>query len=266
MPSIGTYPQTAPTYGTYQWLQLRVGVYLRTEIGGPDLGTNANYEQWDDFQIGIVDEVIQSGMRNFYFPTLAPGQKKPYAWSFLKKEGTITLDGTGGDGFYDLPADFGGMVGDLTYESDDSLRRIKLISEADFRASESMEDTDGAPKYAAIRAKDATATAAQTYELCLFPVPDAGVDSEVVRYRYTSLPGILTTTNLYPNGVAGHAETYAAACLACAEVMFKGQLGPMNQMYQQRLQASVMLDSTFLDPSNDDVRDLFEAPRMSAPS
>jgi len=261
MPSIGTYPQTAPTYGTYQWLQLRVGVYLRTEIGGPDLGTNANYEQWDDFQIGIVDEVIQSGLRNFYFPTLAPGQKKPYAWSFLKKEGTITQTAT--DGFYDLPADFGGMVGDLTYDSDDGIRRIKLISEADLRASESMEDTDGNPKYAAVRAKDATATAAQTYELMLFPVP-TGTDD--IRYRYTSLPGILTTTNLYPNGVAGHAETYAAACLACAEVMFKGTLGPMNQMYQQRLQASVMLDSTFLDPSNDDIRDLFEAPRMSAPS
>lgn len=258
----GTYPQTAPTYGTYQWLQLRVGVFLRNEL---DLGANANYEQWDSYQIGIIDEIIQSGVRNFYFPTLAPGQKKPYAWSFLKKEGTISVDGTGTEAFYDLPSDFGGMVGDLTFASASTFRRIKLISEADYRASEAMEDTDGVAKYAAIRAKTAAPTAAQLYELMLFPVPTASEDGDVIRYRYTSLPGILTTTNLYPNGVQGHAETIAAACLSCAETMYRGTIGPMTQLYQQRLQASVMLDSTFLDPSSDDVRELFHAPRMQQP-
>jgi|TARA_R110000824_G_scaffold13979_3_gene60100 hypothetical protein len=249
----GTYPQTAPTYGTYQWLQLRVGLFLRD-----DLDTNANYEQWDSYQLGIVDEIIQSGVRDFYFPTLAPGQKKPHAWSFLKQAGSFTL-GTAVD-VEELPADFGGMIGDMTWEDADAERSIKLVSEAEVRESSAMEDTDGAPKYASIRAKTATATAAQTYEVKLFPKPAAGQNLQVLLYRYTSLPPLLSTTNLYPNGVVGHAETIAAACLACAELMYKGEEGPMSQMYQSRLQASVMLDSTFLDPSNDDIRSMFDAP------
>jgi hypothetical protein len=251
----GTYPQTAPTYGTYQWLQLRVGLFLRNEL---DLGANANYEQWDAYQLGIVDEIIQSGVRNFYYPTLAPGQKKPYAWSFLKKEGTITL--ATDTGTYALTADFGGMIGDLTWDEAEDKRSIKLVSEAELRSSESMETTDGAPKYAAVRAEGVDATAIQGYEVVLFPVPDLALNAKTLRYRYTSLPGLLTTTNLYPNGVAGHAETIVASCLSCAETMYKGMPGAMTKKYQARLQASVMLDSTFLDPSNDDLRTLFNAP------
>ena len=89
--------------------------------------------------------------------------------------------------------------------------------------------------------------------MSLFPTPN---DTIAINYRYTALPAILTAVNKYPAGVTSHAETIAASCLAKAEVEFQRTLGPMNQYYMQRLQASVMLDSGFAADSQDD--DLFD--------
>jgi hypothetical protein len=257
MPAQGTFPQTAPTYGTYQWLQLRVGLFLRNELGMPSLDTSANYETWDAYQTGVVDHVIQSGVRDFYFPVLAPGQKRPYAWSFLKAAGTVTqISGTYA---YALPADFGGWVGDFTAAAAGATRRIKVIYEGDLRASQSMEEVSGDPEYVTVRAiAHTTLTADQTFELVFFPKPNS---TSVLHYRYTTVPGLLTTTNKFPAGVVGHAETIAAACMAKAECVIKGAPGPMTQMYQQQLQASVMLDSGFAGNSKDD--ELFVIPQRS---
>jgi len=252
MAKIGTFPQTGPTYGTYQWLQMRVGLYLRDDLGEPGLQTTANYTNWDAYQTGVVDHIIQSGVREFYFPILAPGQKRPYPWSFLKAAGTITQ--VSGTDAYTLPADFGGWVGDFTAAEGDATRRLKVIYEGDVRASYGMENTDADPEYVAVRAiAHTTLTADQTFEVVFFPKPNS---TNVLHYRYTYVPAILTTTNLYPSGVAGHAETIAASCLAKAEQIVKGQVGPMTQNYQQRLQASVMLDSGFAGASNDDLFDV----------
>lgn len=244
--SKGMVPQTAPTYGTYQWLQFKLGLFL-----APDLGTTANYEGWDSYHLGLIDHVIQSGVREFYFPILAPGQKRPYAWSFLKKAATQAQEI--GTVVYDLPADFGGWAGDFTHApggvAADTVRRLKVIHEGDLRASLSMEHTDAEPEYVCIRAKTAASTANQIFEFSVHPEPST---ETIIHYRYTAVPILLSTTNLYPQGVDGHAETIAASCLAKAECLVRGTAGPMMQMYQQRLQASVLLDSSFAGDSDDD--------------
>lgn len=240
----GTIPQTAPTYGTYQWLQFKLGMFL-----AKDLGTTANYESWDSYQLGLIDHIIQSGVNEFYFPVLAPGQKRPYAWSFLKKAGSEVQ--VIGQLEYALPADFGGWIGDFVHKTDgtEAVRRLKVIHEADIRASQSMEDTDAEAEYVCIRANAAASTADQTFEYSLHPTPSTAT---TLYYRYTATPALLTATNLYPQGVQGHAETIAASCLAKAECLVRGTIGPMNQMYQQRLQASVLLDHSFAGDSDDD--------------
>ena len=243
----GTFPQATIVYGTYQWLQLKLGIFLAKE-----LGTTANFETNDSYQNGVIDHIIQSGVHDFYTPVLAPGQKRPYPWSFLKVAGSITQVISTSE--YTLPAEFAGWVGDFTSAVGGANRRIKVIYEGDIRASQAMEDTDADPQYVCVRAKQhSTQTAAQTFEVSLFPTPDAGVD---IKYRYTALPAVLTATNKYPAGVQGHAETIAAACLAKAESEIMNTVGPMNQLYMQRLQASVMLDSGFAAESQDD--DLFD--------
>lgn len=243
----GSFPQTAPTYGTYQWLQLRVGLYLRADLGMPNLETTANYEQWDAYQNGVVDHIIQSGVKEFYTPILAPGQKTPYPWSFLKVAGSITQ--ASGTYNYALPADFGGWVGDFNSPANGGHRRIKVIYDGDMRASQSMEETDGDPEYVSVRAvAHSDMTADQTFELQFHPKPNTTDDIE---FNYTVNPGLLTTTNLWPSGVRGHAETIAASCLAKAEQIIKGQVGPMQQMFERRLQASVMLDLQFQHDSQD---------------
>lgn len=240
-PPRGTFPQTKPSYGSYQWLQLKLGLML-----GSELKTSPNYETWDTYQLDIIDHIIQSGVNEFYFPILAPGQKRPYAWSFLKKAATEAQ--VIGQVAYDLPSDFGGWVGGFTHAAANAVRRLTVVWEDDLRASLAMEDTDAEAEQVAIRPKTAASTSAQAFEFVLHPTPSS---TAVLHYRYTATPATLDETNKFPQGVQGHAETIAAACMAKAECLFR-QPGPMQQMFQQRLQASVLLDMSFAGDSPDD--------------
>lgn len=251
----GTYPNTAPTRGTYNWLRLRVGLYLRAELGSPDLGTDVNYDNWDSYQNGVVDEMVQSGLFQFYYPPTT-GQKVPYEWSFLKPEGTIaTLNA---DFDYDLPADFGGIVQDFTYTTADATRKPKLVSPEELMAQRgAVAAATGPPKYIAIRPKTSTGSAAQAFEAIVYPTPVTGT-LPTLRYRYLVVPPLMTASATYPLGALSHAETIAASCLATAEVYWKGQMGPMRQYFMERLRASISIDMRGNALSTGEVTDMLD--------
>lgn len=249
----GTYPQTAPTRGTYQWLQLRVGTYLRKELGDPSLETNADASTWDPYQVGMVDEFIQSGLFQFYYPPLVPGQKIPYEWSFLKPEATIATANADFD--YDLPSDFGGIAEDFVFTSGDGKKKPKRVSAEEIMALRGNGSETGTPEYVAVRPKSSDGSAAQGFEVIVYPTP---TEVETLRYRYVVEPPALTTANEYPLGTLAHAETIAASCLAAAETYWRGVMGPMRQYFLERLRASVMLDMRGNIISSGDVRDMWE--------
>lgn len=251
----GTYPNTAPTRGTYDWLKLRVGLYLRSELSSPDLGTDCNYNTWDNYQLGIVDEMIQSGLFQFYYPP-STGQKVPYEWSFLKPEATIaTLNN---DFDYDLPSDFGGIVQDFTYTTADAVRKPKLVSPEDIMAHRgNVAAVTGPPKYIAIRPKTSTGSAAQGFEAIVYPTPVTG-SLPTLRYRYLVVPALMTSSATYPLGALSHAETIAASCLATAEVYWKGTMGPMRQYFMERLRASIAIDMRGNALSSGDIVDMLD--------
>lgn len=233
----GTYPVTAPTRGTYEWFQLRIGLFLRNELGEPSLGTNADPAIWDDYQVGVVDEIIQEGALQFYFPPLVMGQKIPYTWAFLMIEDTVATASSDFD--YDLDADCGGIAEDFVFTSGDAKRKPKLVSAEEVMSMRGQAADTGTPEYIAIRPKTSTGSAVQTYEAIVYPTPTF---IETLNYRFLKIPPLLTTTNNFPYGTVTHANTIAASCLSVAEALIRGTQGPMHQRFMQCLQASVMSD------------------------
>jgi hypothetical protein len=153
------------------------------------------------------------------------------------------------NGNYDLPDDFGGIEGRITYSILNSLKGdIKIVGEGKIRSLRSGlgENSFGEdPIYAAIRPKEqTTTTTGQRFEIMLFPAPS---ESVVLEYKQLILPEALVATTLtHPYGGMIHAETIEASCLAIAEMndddKSKGNNGPQWKYFLSRLTASIQAD------------------------
>ena len=121
-----TWPITNPTRGTYQWLKLAVGRYLKY---GSDVSL------WDHEQDSTVDYVVQNGVNQFYNPPI------DHAWSFLMISGTITTSNTDYD--YDMPSDFGTVLEDVTYDVNGAQTRLTVISDHAMRAKQASDNATG---------------------------------------------------------------------------------------------------------------------------
>jgi len=236
-----SWPITNPTYGTYDWLMLSVGMYL-------DFGADSNI--WDAEQFNTADWIVQRGAQQFYNPPIIGDQ--PHSWSFLNVVGTFD---TSDDAVaYDLAADFGGILQDVTFSDGTEQYRPELCDESVVRGllSKYASTTDGVPRNVAVRVKALPTTARQVWEMIVFPKGSSTVYA--VEYRYKAAPGVLTSTNLYPPGTEVHAETLFASCMSVAECWKTKQNGPMHQLFQERLTASILIDKRTARAENRNVQ------------
>jgi len=209
------------------------------EAVGHYLGYGPDSDSWSDAQVREIARCLDAGYRMFLYPPPLPNAAGGHEWSFLKPVRTlVTADG---DGTYDLPDDFGGLVGDLTVTGEDSgYWPVKVTGESTIRAYRSgSPDREGRPECAAVRPKAATGSLGQRFELLVWPTPDAAYTLE---YAHVALPGALSADRPHPYGGAAHAETLKAACRAAAEQMLDDQQGPQFSAFMQALATSVAVD------------------------
>lgn len=201
------------------------------------VGYGRDPDAWTATQLARIRRCIEIGLRNFYWPTPAAGQGV-YRWSFLEPVATLaTVDGTGD---YDLPADFGHIVGPLTYgESESSVCYVKVVSDIQVRELRQRSVGEGAPRYAAVQPVAGDGSTGQRSTLLLWPTPDSAYN---LTYRYAILPDRLLDTRPYPLGGAAHAETIRQACLAAAERELNQEQGVHAASFAERLSASLAVD------------------------
>lgn len=145
------------------------------------------------------------------------------------------------NGDYQLPTDFGSMMGHLTYAPDAGYLQVHIHSEGEVRRlRQTASAITGRPTMAAIRPKAVDATAEQLYELMLYPEPGSNY---TLSYQYRVLVNKLTTTNKFPLGGQVHSETIKASCLAVAEQAEDDTRGIHWQQFMERLAASISYDS-----------------------
>lgn len=208
---------------------------LRREIGRY-LGIGRDTADWTADEITDVNDIIKSGLRRFYWPTVE--SKVIHQWSFLTPVSTLNL--TVGTSVYSLPPDFGGMATGLTYGSDTRKRRVEIATEEHIRSLYSgSSGILSAPVLYAIRAKPFTEGGETSYEIVLYPSPDAAY---VLTYRYSVIPGSIGSGSAYPHGGSQHAETIRAACLAAAEETLNDEIGIHGKRFQECLMSSIQTD------------------------
>jgi len=198
----------------------------------------------DATDLARVNDAIDAGLRQFYFPALLR-EREVHEWSFLRP--TATLDTISSVGDYSLPSDLGGIEGNLTYAVDQNYAPVVIRGEGFIRQQRQANVGSGKPQFAAIQPVVTNGATGQRYRLLLWPSPDGAYQ---LTFRYNVLPDSLTSSNPYPLGGTAHAETLLQSCRAAADRMFNDTIGSEQQLFLDRLAASVSMDRRYLAPAH----------------
>lgn len=211
---------------------------LRQEVGG-FLGYSRTVANWAAFpaRIATIDRTVQSGVRRVYYPPPINGETVGHEWSWLRP--TTTIATVADDGDYDLPDNFGRLVGNLHYAANLQRSAISIVSVADLLDMRSHYDQNDAPRYAAIRYKSSTGTTGQRQEILFWPEPDAVY---TLSYEYEAYSGVLSDTYPYPLGGMQLAELYIESCLSVAEQRMNDEVGIHTAQFQALLVDAIIRD------------------------
>jgi len=200
---------------------------LKKEVGF-FLGFGSTIANWSASQVTTIEGIVQSGYRQVLYLPAMQGVQPGYEWSFLRPTTTLALVADTGD--YDLPDDFGRMVGEFHYAPDEHqapIREIALPALLDMR---SASDCNAYPNFFATRFKDTDGDAGQRQEVLFYPESDAAYR---LYYCYDSYQGALSDTYPYPLGGMQMSELYRESCLAVAEGRNDGEPGVHQQIFER---------------------------------
>lgn len=145
------------------------------------------------------------------------------------------------DGNYELPANVGSIIGEMTFGDDTAWPAITRTGVGTIQEWRQVDrDSAGRPRYSAIQSKAQVDGAGQRLELLLWPVPDTDY---TLHYRYHLLLNELSATNPYPPGGAAMAEVYKAAIEAVIEREKFNRKGEAWETFIGRLRAAIEYDT-----------------------
>jgi hypothetical protein len=204
---------------------------LKVEVGR-FLGYGSDSAAWTVAQAAHIESVVHSGVRRVYFPPLVKGAEAyaGHVWTWLNVH--TTLPTVAQDYDYDMPDDFGRLIGDVKFGNDTHLRPIKEISVGDILNLRARGVSESSPQYVAIRKKAFTGATGTRYEALFFPTPDSAY---TLHYAYEAYTGKLTTDYPYPLGGAELTELYIESCLAVAEQKTGDNFGVHTELFADLL-------------------------------
>jgi len=208
---------------------------LRQEVGF-FLGYGRTIGNWNVAQAAEVEAAVQAGVRRVYFPAGIQGAEG-HNWTWLHPSKTLST--AVGDYDYNLPDDFGRLVGDIHFPAETAYPAIVQVSTGDILEMKSLNDDTGIPKFCAVRPRASDGTSGQRWELILWPKPQA---IWALLYKYEAYTGKLTDAAPYPLGGMELAEVYIESCLAVAEQRVNDGADIHTQAFQVLLTDAVARD------------------------
>jgi len=140
---------------------------------------------------------------------------------------------------YDLPDNFGRLLGGLHYPPESYRRPISIISAGRLEDLLAQITTTGTPHQAAVRYKSSDGTSGQRQEIMFFPPP---ASPWTLSYEYEAYSGALSDTFPYPLGGMQLAELYIESCLAMAETRVNDEIGEHSAQFQALLIDAIARD------------------------
>lgn len=213
---------------TLGWPELKqaVGVFL-------DFGSSG----WTTAQTTKIESIVQSGIRRVYYPP-ASNAHSGFEWSWLRP--WTTLATVVDDHDYDLPDNFGRMIGEFHYDADEHRRPIKQVPIATIIKKRTQYDESGYALLFAARYKSSDGSGGQRQEVFFYPTPDA---VKTLHYQYEAYASVLADSYPYPLGGMQMSELYKQSCLAVAETEVMDEIGLHNQMFEAMLVDAITRDS-----------------------
>jgi hypothetical protein len=148
---------------------------------------------------------------------------------------------------YDLPANFDGIEGPMTYAVGIGgyYPPVKVIKEVDVRRRRAAYDVSGRPDVAAVFTDTFDPTVGSRKKLLLYPTPD---DVYVLSYVMTTRQTMLDASNQYPLGGEVLGPVIVAACLAAAERNFEDAGGVHSAEFRDLLASAIQADKKSSSP------------------
>ena len=195
-----------------------------------------------DSQTEEVDDYIQAGVRQFYYPPALEGVDVQHEWSFMKPVGQVTT--TEATSSVALSSSFGRLLGNVEFASSLHLPAAISCPEGLVRARlASDSDTTGAPRIVCIRHLQTFGDNGQLCEMLMWPIPD---DEYVLTFRQESDGGKLSVTDRpFPLGGPRHSGLVLESCLAIAEQRANDEYGLHTNKFKQLLLSAVIQDRKF---------------------
>lgn len=204
---------------------------------GQSIGFGWNQSGWTRDQVAIADDLVQSGLRQFYKPPILESQKEPHHWSFLEINSSLSL--VQNTSTYDLPVDYSTTIGDMTFAAGAAKVHIRQVTDGRIRDLYADSDGTGAPQFVSVRPKTSNGISRQSWQANFYPKPDTAY---TVSFQYAGVPPRLTVANPFPWGGLDHAETILASCLAAAEERLNPSSDVHRKRFRDRLAASIQAD------------------------
>lgn len=222
------------------------------EIGGPVVAGDTLAVGYDDLkkivarflgydvanlttaQTEEVDDCIQSGIRNFYYPANVEGVDPNFEWSFIRQNGSVVT--RAGLAEYTLPDGFGRVMGQLMFDvrMHGPLGGVPIIPYGVVKTMlERDPDRRGIPRFAATIALQDFGTRGQLKKMLFFPTPDKEYVFDFVCDADTGK--IDPVDRPFPLGGAMYAEVVKESCLAVAEQMSNDEIGLHTQKFASLL-------------------------------
>jgi hypothetical protein len=194
---------------------------------------------WTNDQLARLDDILDSGHKQFLYPPVVEGETVAHRWTFLQP--TATFDTVASTYLYDMPAAFGSIIGDLVYDEDEDIHRIiEQTTPGMIDRNRAVDDAEGRPYMFALRPKSVAQTTEQVTELMLYPTPDAVYG---IVYHYNAKPGSFSSPNQFLLGGQAHAETILQSCRDIAAARYRDDpLGREHGLFLERLKASIEAD------------------------
>lgn len=224
---------------------------LRAEVGdvaGYGRKAREDQDEWDSVQTDQINAAVELGLQWVYYTeelvdslgrTIIPAA---YDWSWLKPVATLTLPS--GKNQIDLPADFGGLCGNVIPISGTHARcPIPIVGDYQFYAKrDAAPDSTGCPTMVLIEPVKGTAPGHGTrYRLLTDLIADGNYTLKVWYYFH---PNALTEALPHVYGGPAHSATFKSAVRAAYEYLYLGKYrdGPEQAKFLDRLKTSIAYD------------------------
>lgn len=217
---------------------------LRREVTRTLFG-KINWAELNATQREDVNETIDDGLRQYYFPPPLPppfalNMNLVHEWSFMRpihKFKTVA-----GQRTYPLPDNFERVIGEITYQADedDFYGPIPITNTIRTLKLENRQEEQSPPRWASLQPAESTGIEPQRQELVLHPTPDATYG---LQFQYQALARRLTEDQPYPLGGQLHGPGILASCLAAAEVRMTGGQGARYMNFLSTLAGNIIRDT-----------------------